>query len=238
MSKSVLLKLALFVLHDGICGSFYNKATINASALLCVLWQNLDEDSFDMLYKKWLPSLTQYERPIYHMKKKIDMLSSTDNNFMICLFDLERFSIESRFPFCLNSLCILRHTSLSNCVNSELNSLYDICPSHMWLYRSTWLTVLAHNSFYASGISFADQFFHSVVVSLRLGHTWSKQVAHLFTTSDKFSFGSWLTAVVFSFKSAKGRNPFLKHFGRLEVFDATPKTFCLLTKLDCMKYGL
>ena len=28
------------------------------------------------------------------------MLSSTDNNFMmICLFDFERFSIESRFPF-------------------------------------------------------------------------------------------------------------------------------------------
>ena len=43
--------MALFVLHDGICGSFHNKATINASALLCVLWQNLDEDSFDMFYK-------------------------------------------------------------------------------------------------------------------------------------------------------------------------------------------
>ena len=27
------------------------------------------------------------------------MLSSTDNNFMIFLFDFERFSIESRFPF-------------------------------------------------------------------------------------------------------------------------------------------
>ena len=51
MSKLVLSKLALFVLHDGICGSFHNKATINASALLCVLWQNLDEESFDMLYK-------------------------------------------------------------------------------------------------------------------------------------------------------------------------------------------
>ena len=55
-----------------ICGSFHNKATINASALLCVLWQNLEEDSFDMLYKiiAELPSLTQYERPMYHMKEK------------------------------------------------------------------------------------------------------------------------------------------------------------------------
>ena len=49
MLELVLSKLALFVLHDGICGSFHNKATINASALLCVLWQNLDEDSFDAL---------------------------------------------------------------------------------------------------------------------------------------------------------------------------------------------
>ena len=35
------------------------------------------------------------------------MLSSTDNNFMICLFDFERFSIESRFPFFFYSHCIL-----------------------------------------------------------------------------------------------------------------------------------
>ena len=36
-SNLVLSKLALFVLHDGIFGSFHNKATINASAKLCVL---------------------------------------------------------------------------------------------------------------------------------------------------------------------------------------------------------
>ena len=44
------------------------------------------------------PSLTQYERPMYHMKKG-KMVSSTDNNFVICLSDFERFSIKSRFPF-------------------------------------------------------------------------------------------------------------------------------------------
>ena len=34
------------------------------------------------------------------------MLSSTDNNFMICLFDFERFSIEPRFFFIFYSHCI------------------------------------------------------------------------------------------------------------------------------------
>ena len=32
------------------------------------------------------------------------MLSPTDNNFMICDFDFERFSIESRFRFFLLTL--------------------------------------------------------------------------------------------------------------------------------------
>ena len=31
---------------------------INASALLCVLWQNLDEDNFDMLYKNYCWAVT------------------------------------------------------------------------------------------------------------------------------------------------------------------------------------
>ena len=39
-------------------------------------------------------------------ERKLNMLSSTDNNFMIFLFDFERFSIESRFPF-FNSHCTL-----------------------------------------------------------------------------------------------------------------------------------
>ena len=42
--------------------------------LHCVLWHNLDEDSFDMLYKNycWAAiSLTQYEGPRHHMKEKI-----------------------------------------------------------------------------------------------------------------------------------------------------------------------
>ena len=120
MSKLVLSKLALFVLHDGICGSFHNKATINASALLCVLWQNLDEDSFDMLYKNdcwaaisgpiWTTNVS-YERKIY-------MLSYTYNNFMICLFDFEKFSIESRFPF------FLTHTV--QCVPEKRNPINQV----------------------------------------------------------------------------------------------------------------
>ena len=101
MSKLVLSKLALFVRHDGICGSFHNKATINAFTLLCVLWQNLDEDSFDMLYKNycWAAILDPIWTTNVPYKRKINMLSFTDNNFMICHFDFERFSIESQFPF-------------------------------------------------------------------------------------------------------------------------------------------
>ena len=101
MSKSVLSKLSLFVLHVGICRSFHNKATTNASALFCVLCENLDEDSFYMLYENdcWAAIPDQYERPMYRMKKNKSVISSTDNNFVICPFDFERFSIESRFPF-------------------------------------------------------------------------------------------------------------------------------------------
>ena len=84
-----------------IWGSFHKKATINASALLCVLWQNLDEDGFDMHYKHYcwaaIPDPIWMTNVSYERKR--NMLSSTDNNFMICLFDFERFSIESRFPF-------------------------------------------------------------------------------------------------------------------------------------------
>ena len=93
MSKLVLSKLALFVLHDGICGSFNNKATINASTL--------DEDSFNMLYKNdcWAAIPDPLWTTNVPYERKINMLSSTDNNVMICLFDFERSSIESRFPF-------------------------------------------------------------------------------------------------------------------------------------------
>ena len=93
-------KLALFALHDNICGSFHKKATIHASALHCVLWQNLDEDGFDMLYKNYccaaIPDPIWINNVPY--ERRVNMLSSSDNNFIIFLFDCERFRIESRFP--------------------------------------------------------------------------------------------------------------------------------------------
>ena len=46
------------------------------------------------------------------------MLSSTDNNFMICLFDFERFSIESRFPS-----FFLTHTVHSRMFFAKINKL-------------------------------------------------------------------------------------------------------------------
>ena len=78
--KIVFVQVGMFALCDGISGSFHNKATIPASALHCVLWQNLDEDSFVMLYKIIVeqPSLTQYEQPMYHMKWSKSAWNSVD----------------------------------------------------------------------------------------------------------------------------------------------------------------
>ena len=99
--KIGFVKLALFVLHDGICGSFHNKATINASTLLLVLWQNFNEDNFDMLYKNgyWAAIPDPIWTTNVPYGRNINRLLSIDNNFMICLFEFERFSIESRFLF-------------------------------------------------------------------------------------------------------------------------------------------
>ena len=136
MSKLVLSKLALFVLHYGICGSFHNKSTINASPLL---WQNLDEDSFDMLYKNYCweqPSLTQYERPMYHNERKINMLSSTDNNFMICI-DLV---LKLGFVCFFNSHCIFQTIG-----NTNFITVYNHClsiPAHD--YHECKLCVFVH----------------------------------------------------------------------------------------------
>ena len=97
-----------FVKHvkiDGICGSFNNKATINVSAMLCVLWQNLEEDSYDMLYKNdcWAAIPEPIWTTNVPYESKINMLSSTDKKIMICPFDFERCSF---FFFFFYSHCI------------------------------------------------------------------------------------------------------------------------------------
>ena len=64
----------------------------------------LDEDSFDMLQFSMIaeqPSLTQYERLMYHMRENTNMLSSITISWFF--FSILRFMIESRFPF-LNTL--------------------------------------------------------------------------------------------------------------------------------------
>ena len=93
--------MALFVLHDGICGSFHIKATINASALLCVLQQNLDEDGFDMLYKNYcwaaIPDPIWTTNVPY--ERKINMLSSIDNNLRFVFLILRDFVLNLGFLF-------------------------------------------------------------------------------------------------------------------------------------------
>ena len=75
---------------SSIAGDFHNKATIGASALLCVQWQNLDGDSFDMLYKNdcW----AAIPDPIW-------TISVPYESFAISFFNFEEFWVKPGFPF-------------------------------------------------------------------------------------------------------------------------------------------
>ena len=62
--------------NPGNLTKFYTEMKLhgkfNQEFFQCILWQNLDEDSFDMLYKNdwWAAILTLYERPVYHYMKE------------------------------------------------------------------------------------------------------------------------------------------------------------------------
>ena len=85
-----------------ITGAFTTEQQSRASALHCVQCQNLDEYSFDMLYKNYC--WAAIPDPIWTtnlpFERMMDRISSNDNNFMF-LFVFERFRIESWFPFFL-----------------------------------------------------------------------------------------------------------------------------------------
>ena len=114
--------LAVFVLHDGIFGSFHNKATINASELL-VYYDKTWMKSFDMLKKGLLSSHPWPNMNVQCtiMKEKLNIFIIPDNNFMICLFDFEKFSIESGFPIVLTHTVYLTKWILS------FNSVHELC---------------------------------------------------------------------------------------------------------------
>ena len=103
--RTFLVISSIFWRGGGGCQSSETNVVKYHSTHQTAQTQNLDdEDSFDMLYKMIAeqPFLTQYERPIYHMKEKINTVS-TDTNFRF--FDFERLRIESRVPF--SFLCLL-----------------------------------------------------------------------------------------------------------------------------------
>ena len=89
------------MLHDSIAGDFHNKATIGASALLCVQWQNLDGDSFDMLCKNYC--WAAIPDPIWTInvpyERKMNMLSCTEISVVISFFKFEKFWVKPGFPF-------------------------------------------------------------------------------------------------------------------------------------------
>ena len=123
--KLVLSKQALFVLRDSIAGDFHNKTPIGASALLCVQWQNLDGDSFDMLYKSdcW----AAIPDPIWTInvpyERKMNMLSCTEISFVISFFffNFEKFGVKSWFPFTQ-----LNRANTQNLENFNFDMFYQI----------------------------------------------------------------------------------------------------------------
>ena len=112
--QSILLNISelfcpsLRYLRCMICGSFHNKATIHASALQCVL-KTWTETVLTCL-TKIAEQQCSHPDPILTInvpyERKINMLSYTDKNFMIFLFNFGRFRIKVWFPF-FNSHCIV-----------------------------------------------------------------------------------------------------------------------------------
>ena len=105
-----------FVKHVkiGVCATWWHlqefsqQSNNNASPLLCVLWENLDEDSFDMLYKNdsWaaIPGTIWTTNVPY--ERKINVLSSTDNNLWFVFLILRDLVMNLGFLFFLYSHCI------------------------------------------------------------------------------------------------------------------------------------
>ena len=118
------------MLHDSIAGDFHNKATIGASALLCVQWQNLDGESFDMLYKN--DCLAAIPDPIWTInvpyERKINMLSCTEISFVISFFNFEKFWVKPGFP--VTQLNRANTQNLERKIIAE-QSCYPICVTNV-----------------------------------------------------------------------------------------------------------
>ena len=124
------------MLHDCICGSFHNTATINASALLCELWQNLDEDGFDMLYNNdcWAAIPDPIWTTNVPYERKINMLSSTDNNFMIVFLILRDSVLNLGFLF----LFFFTHTVYAPMLIEMRTQIFPLMTVSQEVYRTYW----------------------------------------------------------------------------------------------------
>ena len=104
-----------FVQVGVVCAAWWHlrelsqQSNNNASTLLWVLWQNLDEDSFDMLYKNdcWVAIPDQIWTTNVPYERKINMLSSIDKKFMFVFLILRDLVLNLGFLF-----NILTHTVL------------------------------------------------------------------------------------------------------------------------------
>ena len=96
-----------------VCGAWWHLLELSQQSnnsfihtALCTTTQNLDEDSFDMFYKNYCWAAIP-DDPIWMTnvpyEGKVNMLSSTDNNFMIFLFDFRDLGLNLGSFFFLNS---------------------------------------------------------------------------------------------------------------------------------------
>ena len=82
------------------------------------------------------PSLTQYEQPLYHMEKK-NMLSSTDNNFI-----LRDIGLNPIFFLLFNSHCIKAHALYIHIVLKLCIDIMLTCT--LWYFWNTVCIIVLH----------------------------------------------------------------------------------------------
>ena len=154
MSKLFLSKLALFVLHDGICGSFHNKSTFLHP--YCIVYYILKRKTWTKIvlvcFTKIIaeqPSLTKDEQPMYYLKENLISYHPliTISWFIFSIFERFRtfLSVSFSYSFFPSPLPVLLHPSpsfFSSVSPFHPFSLFPFFPSpdtfpsgfHPWSY--------------------------------------------------------------------------------------------------------
>ena len=100
----VNIPVKIVFVQFGVCTAWWHLQELSQQSNSAQT-QNLDEDSFDMLYKTdcWAAIPNPIWTTNVPYERKINMLSSTDKNFLIFLFDFEWFRIWISVSFFFNT---------------------------------------------------------------------------------------------------------------------------------------